>query len=208
MFQIMFASNNRGKYEELKDAFQAIGIPLMFHGKLDLPENEPTAELNAITKAQAAAKQTGMFAISDDTSFCVEALDYFPGVHAQRWHPGNDHEKRMAILEMMKDKTNRTAYLISRFALANPDGKIVATAVVKNTYEVAHEEHGDTFGYNAILKIQGYYVGDMEIKDKNLVKNRGRIAAELKDTIRKEYHTYEKLIERRKKNEQKHEHDV
>ena len=57
MVELYLGSNNRGKYDELVDAFKEVGIDLLFHGELDLVEKSETLELNAISKAQSAQKQ-------------------------------------------------------------------------------------------------------------------------------------------------------
>jgi non-canonical purine NTP pyrophosphatase (RdgB/HAM1 family) len=187
MIKLLLASNNEGKYKELVDAFAKEGIELIFDGKLDLIENSPTLELNAITKAQSAAKQKNMFALSDDTGFFIPALDYFPGVHANRWMEGSWKDKRDAILKMMDGKTDRRAFLLNKFALSDPNGNILNIYEVKNWYEIGYEDHVNpehpTFGYNPILIIQGRYVGDLTQEERNFIKNRGRHAAEIKKEL-------------------------
>jgi non-canonical purine NTP pyrophosphatase (RdgB/HAM1 family) len=184
MIKLLFASNNRGKYEELVDAYASVGIELIFDGKLDLIEDSPTLELNAISKAQAASRQKNMFSLSDDTGFFIPALDYFPGVHASRWMNGTGKEKRDAVLKMIENKKDRRAFLLNKFALSDPEGNILNIYEVKNWYEIGHEDHVNpdhpTFGYNPILMIQGRYVGDLTQQERNFIKNRGRHAAEVK----------------------------
>jgi XTP/dITP diphosphohydrolase len=187
MIKLLLASNNRGKYEELVDAFAKEGIDLIFDGNLDLVEESHTLEENAITKAQSASREKKMFSISDDTGFFVPALDYFPGVYANRWMEGSWKDKQYAILEKMKNKTDRRAYLLNKFALSDPNGNILGLYEVKNWYEIAHEPHNNpdypTFGYNPILIIQGHYVGDMTQEQRNFIKNRGRHASQIKNDM-------------------------
>jgi len=188
VIKILFASNNKGKYDELVDSFNNIGIDLIFDGNLELLEEAPTLELNAISKAKLAARQRKMISLSDDTGFFIPALDYFPGVNANRWMAGTWAEKREAILRMMKNKKeDRRAYLLNKFVLVDENGEILLITEVKNWYEIAYEEHTreghETFGYNPILIMQGHYIGDMTRDERNFIKNRGRIAFEVLDTI-------------------------
>jgi non-canonical purine NTP pyrophosphatase (RdgB/HAM1 family) len=187
MIKLLFASNNKGKHDELVDAYAAVGIELIFDGNLDLIEDSPTLELNAISKAQAASRQKNMFSLSDDTGFFIPTLDYFPGVHASRWMDGTSEEKRKAILDMMKDKTDRRAFLLNKFALSDPNGNILNIYEVKNWYDIGYESHINpehpTFGYNPILMIQGHYVGDLTQQQRNFLKNRGRHAEEVKKEL-------------------------
>jgi non-canonical purine NTP pyrophosphatase (RdgB/HAM1 family) len=187
MIRLLLASNNKGKYHELVDAFAKEGIELLFDGDLDLVEDSFTLELNSISKARSAALQKNMYTLSDDTGFFIPALDYFPGVHANRWMEGSWEDKRKKILKMMEDKTDRRAYLLSKFALSDPSGTIIAQYEVKNWYEIGYEDHIDpdhpTFGYNPMLIIQGYYVGELTSEQRNLIKNRGRFAKDLKKEL-------------------------
>ena len=53
-----------------------------------LPEPDETGttfEENAYIKALAAAKATGLPALSDDSGLCVDALDGAPGVYTANW---------------------------------------------------------------------------------------------------------------------------
>jgi non-canonical purine NTP pyrophosphatase (RdgB/HAM1 family) len=187
MIKLLFASNNKGKHDELVDSFRDAGIDLIFDGKLDLVEDSPTLELNAISKAQSAAKQKEMYALSDDTGFFIPALDYFPGVHANRWMEGSWKDKRDAILKMMEGKTDRRAYLLNKFALSDPKGNILYITEVKNWYEIGHEDHinpeSPSFGYNPILIMQGHYIGDLTGRQRNFLKNRGRFANKIKEVL-------------------------
>jgi non-canonical purine NTP pyrophosphatase (RdgB/HAM1 family) len=190
MFKLLFGSNNKGKHDELVDAFAEVGIELVFHGKLDLIEDSPTLELNAISKAQSAANQMKMWTLAEDTGFFIPALDYFPGVHANRWMEGTWKDKRDAIIKMMEGRADRRAYLLNKFALADPQGNIHYLGEVKNWYTIGYEDHINpdypTFGYNPMLILQGYYVGALTKEQRNFLKNRGRLAPEIYNILKEQ----------------------
>ena len=191
MIKLLFASTNRGKYEELVDAFREAGIELIFDKNQKLKEDAFTLEENAIMKAKQASLDNGVWSLSDDTGFFIPALDYFPGVHANRWMNGDWKAKRDEILRMMKNKTDRRAYLLNKFALSDPSGNIKGIYEVKNWYTIGYEDHINedhpTFGYNPILILQGHYVGDLTREQRNFLKNRGRIAQEVREAIANEF---------------------
>ena len=191
MIKLLFASTNRGKYEELVDAFREAGIELIFDPNQKLKEDAFTLEENAIMKAKQASLDNGVWSLSDDTGFFIPALDYFPGVHANRWMNGDWKAKRDEILRMMKNKTDRRAYLLNKFALSDPSGNIKGIYEVKNWYTIGYEDHINedhpTFGYNPILILQGHYVGDLTREQRNFLKNRGRIAQEVREAIANEF---------------------
>lgn len=188
MIDLLFASNNRGKYNELIDDFAKEGINLIFDGTIDLGEEDgATLKDNAEKKALIGARVKNMYSIGEDTGFFIRSLDYFPGIHANRWHNGTWPEKRAKVLEMMEGETDRTSYLINNFALANPEGEIIYNDKVKNTYDLATEEHSNsetaTFGYNTLLIMNGHYIGDLSEEERNFIKHRGRLAKEIKRVI-------------------------
>lgn len=155
MIDVLFASNNKGKYDELVDDLRNVGVNLIYDGNLILHEEKETLIENSKEKAMQAARQRGMFALSDDSGVFIEALDFFPGVHSRRWagDEKDDILRNEKILEMMEDESDRDAYLISRFTLVNPDQEVLGSYVVKNKFVVSMKESGDYgFGYDRILQ--------------------------------------------------------
>lgn len=188
MKKLFFATTNKGKYDEIVDFFEREGIELVMDENLpETIEDQPTLELNAIKKAKEGAAYSGLYTLAEDTGFFVRALDYFPGIHANRWMEGTWKEKRDAVLDMMKGKTDRQCYLINNFALVDPSGLELTTIKVKNTYEMLFEDHINeehpTFGYNPILKMNGYNIGELDREERNFLKHRGRIAKEIKEML-------------------------
>lgn len=191
--KILFASNNRGKYDELVQDFYTVGFELVYDGNLNLPETSNRLSENAYTKAAAAAKEKGMVALGDDSGIFIEALDYFPGVYSRRWFgdENDDHSRNQQILRLMKDEDDRTAYLISRFSLVDPNGKELFNTKVENKFYISREELGTNgFGYDNILipseemvkrinTTDCFTIGTYTQEEKNIINNRGRIAKEL-----------------------------
>jgi XTP/dITP diphosphohydrolase len=86
--KLILATHNMGKLAEFRDLIQPFGIDVVSAGELGLPEPEETGttfEQNAYTKALAAAKASGLMALSDDSGLCVDALNGAPGVYTADW---------------------------------------------------------------------------------------------------------------------------
>ena len=60
MTDILFASNNKGKYYELVNDFNAVGINLIYDGTLDLKESAKTLKDISKEKARQAVEQKHM----------------------------------------------------------------------------------------------------------------------------------------------------
>ncbi|MDA2912054.1 non-canonical purine NTP pyrophosphatase, partial [Nitrospiraceae bacterium AH_259_D15_M11_P09] len=85
----MLATRNRDKCAELAALLGDLGIRLRtladFPEVPDVTEDGETCEANAVKKARAVARHTGLPAIADDTGLQVDALGGRPGVHAARY---------------------------------------------------------------------------------------------------------------------------
>src|SRR5690349_13245556 len=85
---LVIASHNPGKVREISDLVKPLGVRIASAGELDLPEPEETGATfaeNAALKARAAAKESGRFALADDSGLSVEALGGAPGIFSARW---------------------------------------------------------------------------------------------------------------------------
>ena len=89
--KIHVASRNAKKLEEmfrilspLVPGVSVVGLDDVTH--YDEPvEDAPTFEGNALIKARAGFKATGLPTVADDSGLCVDALNGMPGVLSARW---------------------------------------------------------------------------------------------------------------------------
>ena len=97
--RLVVASHNAGKVREIEDMIAPFGLAAVSAGTLGLPEPEETEltfEGNARLKAVAAAKASGLPALSDDSGIEVEALGGAPGIYSARWAgPSKDFAEAM-----------------------------------------------------------------------------------------------------------------
>jgi len=129
---LVIASHNRGKIVEIADLLRPYGVAVKSSADLgfDVPEEtEDTFAGNARIKAHAAAKASGLPALSDDSGLAVDALDGAPGVHTADWaetETGRDFvmamEKVWTLLEDRQVPEPRIAHFHAVLCLAWPDG--------------------------------------------------------------------------------------
>ncbi|MEM9268763.1 MAG: non-canonical purine NTP pyrophosphatase, partial [Pseudomonadota bacterium] len=99
--ELLFASHNTGKVEEMAHLLEPFSISVKGAAAFGLPEpveDGTTFVENARIKAHAAAKATGLPALSDDSGIAVDALDGAPGVYTADWAEtpnGRDFVKAM-----------------------------------------------------------------------------------------------------------------
>ena len=86
--KIVIATHNAGKLVEMRELLALYGVEAVSAGELNLPEPEETGTTfaaNALIKAEAAAKASGLPAFADDSGLAVDALDGAPGIYSARW---------------------------------------------------------------------------------------------------------------------------
>jgi XTP/dITP diphosphohydrolase len=135
--KLVIASHNQGKVREIHALLAPFGIDPVSAGELNLPEPEETGTTfaeNALLKAHASAKGSGLPALADDSGLCVAALGGAPGVYTADWaerqryegEPGRDWYLAMGKVEgklaELGHDANRSAYFACTLALAWPDG--------------------------------------------------------------------------------------
>ena len=186
--QLVLASNNQGKLDELQYLFAPLGVELIAQGILGVPESpEPfrTFVENALAKARNAAHHTGLPALADDAGLCVNAFGGLPGVDTafyatQFGYPKGDENNVSALLEQMQGHSDRRAALVSTLvALRSADDPEPLIAVGRAAGEITRERIGDQgFGFDPVLWIPefGKTFAQLDPAVKNAHSHRGRAA--------------------------------
>ena len=98
---LLVATHNAGKLGEITEILAPFGVKVVGAGEMNLPEPEETEDTfvgNARIKAHAAAKATGLPALSDDSGITIDALDGAPGVYTADWaETGQGRDFMMAM---------------------------------------------------------------------------------------------------------------
>jgi XTP/dITP diphosphohydrolase len=184
--KLVLASHNKGKLREIEALLRPHGIDVVSAGALGLPEPDedaPDFAGNARIKALAAATATGLPALSDDSGFCVAALDGAPGVLSARWAgPSKDFGQAMALVhERMGANDDRRAWFVAALCLAWPDGH-TETFLGRIDGTAIWPARGDKgFGYDPMfLPANGTVTfGEMEPDAKHAISHRARAFAQV-----------------------------
>ncbi len=184
---IVVASGNQGKIKEFREMLEPEGYTVKSLSDFpDMPEVEETGTTfhdNAIIKAQAVTDRYGITAISDDSGLEIDALDKKPGVMSARWlgHDTSYDVKNQKVLDLLKDKTDRTCRYVCAIAITrvNEEPVVFEDSV---ECEVALEAKGSNgFGYDPII----YYaplaktMAEMTKDEKNSISHRGKAVRKL-----------------------------
>lgn len=187
----VLASRNRHKAEQVALLLPGVDlIPLDdIAPGLELEEPYDTFEENALAKARAVVRATGLPAVADDSGLEVEALGGAPGVRSARY-AGDDatdeqnNAKLVAALAGVPEDERSCRYRCVA-VFVSPDGReLVATGSCDGT--VVLEGRGSLgFGYDPYVVPAGETrtMGEIPLDEKLAFSHRGRAFRALADLL-------------------------
>ncbi|MZD07860.1 RdgB/HAM1 family non-canonical purine NTP pyrophosphatase [Streptomyces sp. SID5785] len=197
MTRLILATRNNGKIVELRAILADAGLPHDLVGAdaypdiPDVRETGVTFAENALLKAHALARATGLPAVADDSGLCVDVLGGAPGIFSARWagRHGDDKANLDLLLAQLGDideDRHRTAHFACAAALALPDG---TERVVEGQMRgvLRHEPAGSNgFGYDPILQVEGdtRTAAELSPDEKNAISHRGKAFRALVPVVR------------------------
>lgn len=192
MRDLLVATTNRHKLEEYRTIFSGLPFRLLsLHDillKMDIEETGTTFAENAVLKAVAYAKASGLLTLADDSGLEIDALGGAPGVYSARFGGSEaSYETRFRlILEQLKGLSaeKRNARFRCVIAIAEPSGyyQTVEGIIEGRIADAPRGENG--FGYDPIFLVPdlGKTTAELTPKQKNHISHRGR-AAQLAATL-------------------------
>ena len=180
MQQILIATSNLHKIEEIQAVLQPLGIDCLGLDQLQLDLDEPeedgnTFAANACIKAVAYATATNHWCLADDSGLEVDALGGAPGIYSARYAEREPLEKDGLELTptfadpAARDMANnqrllrelegvpddqRNARFICAMCLADATGQVVAETRGTMEGRIIHQPRGSNgFGYDPLLEL-------------------------------------------------------
>ena len=194
--KIVIATRNRHKAVELQTLLHGAGYDAVQLDEIDpdnkIPEVEETGTTfkeNALLKAQAIAKATGLPAIGDDTGLEVDALGGAPGIFSARYAGENctyeDNVKK--LLRELSDVADdrRTAHFKTVAVYVHKETELSAEGVVEGVITEKAEGVGG-FGYDPVFSVLDMKKTYAQFADeeKNRVSHRGKAIRSLIEKLR------------------------
>jgi XTP/dITP diphosphohydrolase len=189
--RLVVASHNSGKIREFRDLLAPFGLTVVSAGELNLPEPEETETTfagNARLKAVAAARGSGLAALSDDSGMEVEALGGEPGIYSARWAgPSKDFNVAMAkVADAVRAKggwgaPGPRANFTAALCLALPTGENVVFEGKVFGHLVWPPRGTRGFGYDPMFLPDGgkETFGEMDPDAKHAISHRARAFEQL-----------------------------
>ena len=190
--RLLAATHNKGKVSELKDLFEPHGFQVVSALELGLDEPEETEATfagNALLKARAAMRATGLPALSDDSGLAVTALGGEPGIYSARWagEPRDFYRAMERVEEALKasGSPDRSAKFVCALAVAWPDGQeAVFEGEVHGT--LVWPPRGEKgFGYDPVFVATGEAItfGEMDPDRKHAMSHRAEAVKKLRAAL-------------------------
>ena len=180
MKPLLIATTNDGKLREIREILHGLAIPLSslndFPPVQEPDETGSTFSANALLKARAYARATGMVTVAEDSGLVVDALGGAPGIHSARY-PGATYPEKFANLYRALAQHRRpwTARYVCAIAVVDKD-RLLFQTVASVEGEIWPEPRGTHgFGYDPIFYYPPYgrTFGEVDDTHKLAVAHRG-----------------------------------
>ncbi len=177
-FELVFASRNKGKYNEIKRMMPR-NINLLSLNDLnfigDIKETGETLKQNAKIKSDFIFNNFGINCFADDTGLEIDSLNGMPGVYSARFagKTCNSNENIEKVWKLLAGYENTDAKFKSILSL-NINGKTVFFEGKIDGKIIFNKRGTNGFGYDSIFVPNGYNktFAELNLVEKNQISHR------------------------------------
>ena len=180
--ELVLATGNAGKLREFSRLLADLPFELRMQSELDVVAPEETGITfveNALIKARAAAEQTGLPALADDSGISVDALGGAPGVRSARYAgTGLDEDNNAKLLNALAQvpaEQRRAHFHCALVFLRHAEDPCPLIAQGRWYGEILRAPQGtDGFGYDPLFFVptHGVAAAELERDEKNRISHR------------------------------------
>ncbi len=193
MMKLLIATHNPGKVKEYQELLAGLPLELTYPAQegldIEVAETGESFAENAILKAAAYARASGLLTLADDSGLEVDALGGEPGIRSARYagRGASDEDRYRLLLEKLRDVPweERTARFRCVIAVATPAGQIhTAEGTCKGI--IAFEPRGEHgFGYDPVFYLAEYgkTLAELPPETKNKTSHRARAAQGVREIL-------------------------
>lgn len=184
--EIVLATTNPGKLREFRELLKQSNLDIAVKSLADFPElpeiqeTGQTFKENALIKATAVARHTGLLTMADDSGLEVDYLDGAPGILSARFagEPKSDKRNNQKLLRLLAGvpQNKRGARFRCVIAIVSPDGT-EAFAEGSCAGMIGFAEKGQYgFGYDPLFIVPEYGVtlAELDPAIKNQISHRAQ----------------------------------
>lgn len=192
MQQIVLASNNQGKLDELRAVIGHGEVELLPQSNFNVGEVDETGLSfveNALLKARNACEETGLPALADDSGLEVDALNGEPGIYSARYAgisgPEADAANNARLLQELEQvpepqRSARFQCVIVMLRHARDPMPLICQGTWEGSILFAERGHNG-FGYDPLFDVPTHDCSSAELDPgvKNSLSHRGQALRQL-----------------------------
>lgn len=192
--KLVVATHNRDKTREFSELLNELAVEVLpldaFPSIGEVAEDAPTLEGNALLKARAVHRATGLPSLADDTGLEVYYLNGEPGVYSSRYSgEGATYAQNVAkLLVRMRGvpPRRRAARFRCVLAFVSGSGSPVTVEGVCPGQITEHPRGTNGFGYDPLFLPDGQHLtlAEMDIRLKNTLSHRAVAMQQIKPFLR------------------------
>ena len=189
--RLLIATTSAGKLREWQNLLANVPLRLVTLREagieLEVDETGATFEDNALLKAEAYGRASGLLTLAEDSGLAVSALDGAPGVHSARWE-GDDYVHKNATLIRLLDGKLGAARACSYECVAvlrHPNGnRWCAEGSLRGQIASLPAGSGG-FGYDPIFFVPRLKktLAQIPVDEKDRISHRGRAARHIRSVL-------------------------
>lgn len=172
----------------LADLPVQVVVPADLGINLDVEEGETSFVANAMLKARAFRRASGVLTIAEDSGFEVDALGGEPGVISARWGGTDYVVKNQLIIDRLAGLPDeqRGCRYITVLAIATLDGKVYRRTGTCTGLVARAPAGSGGFGYDPIFLVPdlGRTMAEIPQSAKAAISHRGRAVAKAMPLLR------------------------
>lgn len=190
--KLILASHNLKKVREMREILSSLSVEVLSQAEagvsVEVEETGATFAENALLKAKAVMRATGLPAVADDSGLAVDALNGGPGIYSARYGgEGLDDAGRCRLLlENMRGQTRRNCRFICAVACCFPGGDLItAEGVCEGMVAFAPQGEGG-FGYDPLFFLPALRktMAQLSPEEKHAISHRGQALRLFTDKLR------------------------
>ena len=193
MIELVVATRNAGKLKEIRRLLESRGIKILgldsFPAAPDVVEDGETFAANALKKAEAIARFTGLPCLADDSGLVVDALHGRPGVHSARFSgvDADDRSNNRKLLDEMAevpaDRRQASFHCLMALCMQGQPQRLFEGRV--NGMILEREQGDGGFGYDPLFWLPGHNctMAELSLETKNRISHRGQALRQVVDFL-------------------------
>src|SRR5215212_2999056 len=156
---LLVGTTNAGKVREMRDLLAELSARVVFPADLGISlaveEGETSFVANAMLKARAYRRASGVLTSGEDSGFEVDALGGEPGVISARWGGSDYTVKNQRIIDLVTGLPDgrRGCRYVTVLGIATPDGRLFQRTGTCRGWVAREPAGAGGFGYDPIFLV-------------------------------------------------------